>query len=81
MNNAVINKQQIRTLKEFYALMDKTRDLRVRIVKNIFNNEQTEPDWIESLKNALASLVNIPMERGKRVLFTLKIFIPDSVSR
>jgi len=69
MNNAVINKQQIRTLKEFYALMGETRDLRVRIVKNIFDDKQTEPGWIESLKNALASLVNIPMERGKRVLF------------
>jgi len=68
MNNAVINKQQIRTIKEFYALMDKTRDLRVRIVKNIFNDKQIGPDWIESLKNALASLISIPMERGKRVL-------------
>jgi len=69
MNSAVINDQQIRTLKEFYALMDETHNLRVQIVKNILNDKQIGPDWIESLKNALAFLVNIPMERGKRVLF------------
>ncbi|MBW2558274.1 MAG: trehalose 6-phosphate synthase [Deltaproteobacteria bacterium] len=69
MNKKAINDQQTRTLKEFYALIDETRNLRVRIVKNIFNNKQIEQYWIESLKNVLASLVNIPMERGKRVLF------------
>jgi hypothetical protein len=69
MNSAVINDQQVCTLKEFYALMGETRNLRARIVKDIFNKRQIEPNWIESLKNALASLINIPMERGKRVLF------------
>ena len=69
MNSAVINDQQIRTLKEFYALMDETHNLRMQIVKNIFNEQLIEPNRIESLKNALSSLINIPMERGKRVLF------------
>ena len=69
MNSSITHSQQIRTLKEFYALMDETHDLRMQIVKNIFNEQQIEPDWIESLKNALVSLVNIPMERGKGVLF------------
>lgn len=69
MNSSITHSQQIRTLKEFYALMDETHNLRMQIVKDIFNDQQIEPDWIESLKNAFASLVNIPMERGKRVLF------------
>jgi len=69
MNSTVINDQRIHTLKEFYVLMDKTRNLRTHIVKDFLNKRQIEPNRIESLKNALLSLVNIPMEKGKRVLF------------
>ena len=69
MNSAVISDQRIRTLKEFYALMGETHNLRTRIVKDIFNNRQVEPGHIESLKNAFSSLINIPMEKGKRIIF------------
>jgi len=70
MINDIISKQEIFTLKQFYDLMAKTRDLRLQIVENIFNNRPIASTCIDSLANAHASLVNIPLEQKKRILVT-----------
>lgn len=70
MNNDIISRQEIFTLKQFYDLMAKTRDLRLQIVENIFNNRPITSTCIDSLANAHASLVNISLEQKKRILVT-----------
>ncbi len=70
MSNDIISRQEIFTLKQFYDLMAKTRDLRLQIVENIFNNRPITSTCIDSLANAHASLVNIPLEQKKRILVT-----------
>ncbi|MBC8198858.1 MAG: trehalose 6-phosphate synthase [Desulfobacterales bacterium] len=68
MSNDIISRQEIFTLKQFYDLMAKTRDLRLQIVENIFNNRPLTSTCIDSLANAHASLANIPLEQKKRIL-------------
>jgi len=68
MGNTAINKQKIRSLKEFYSLMAQTRAARFKLVDNILKDAKIPPDSIESLQNALASLEDIPMEEGLKVL-------------
>ena len=68
MRNDIISRQEIFTLKQFYDLMAKTRDLRLQIVENIFNNRPIASTCIDSLANAHASLANIPLEQKKRIL-------------
>ncbi|WDN90693.1 hypothetical protein BuS5_03664 [Desulfosarcina sp. BuS5] len=79
----IIEKHEIRLLKEFCDLMAHTRAIRFVIVENIFNNnlESSDPDAINnerinveklqitSLENALFSLENIPFEGTRRILF------------
>ncbi|MBL0700281.1 MAG: hypothetical protein JJV92_05310 [Desulfosarcina sp.] len=79
----IIEKHEIRLLKEFYDLMAHTRAIRFIIVENIFNNnlESSDSDAINnarinveklqitSLENALFSLENIPFEGTRRILF------------
>ncbi|MBL0717361.1 MAG: hypothetical protein JJV89_04865 [Desulfosarcina sp.] len=75
----MIEKHEIRLLKEFYNLMAGTRTVRFRIVENIFKNHSSESsdhdvkkdvdkEQINSLKNALFSLETIPSEGIKRRL-------------
>ena len=68
MKNDIIIRQEISTLKQFYDLMAKTRDLRSQIVKNIFNKKPIDSAFIDSLINAHASLENIPVKQQKRNL-------------
>jgi len=70
MSNDIISRQEIFTLKQFYDLMVKTRDLRLQIVEDIFNNRPIVPTCIGSLANAHVSLLNIPLEQKKRILVT-----------
>ncbi len=68
MSNDIISRQEIFTLKQFYDLMAKTRNLRLQIVENIFNNRPLTSTCIDSLANAHASLTNIPLEQKERIL-------------
>ncbi|HED31654.1 MAG TPA: trehalose 6-phosphate synthase [Prosthecochloris aestuarii] len=65
-----ISLQDIRTLKELYALKSETRDLREPIVRNIMKQRVVGHECIESLKNALYSLetIHIDDNTGQRVL-------------
>ncbi len=60
--------QEIKKLKEFYHLMTQTRDLRFKLVGDIFNKKAIGPKNIESLKNALAAVENILVKNGKPLL-------------
>jgi len=74
----MIEKHEIRRLKDFYDLMANTRTIRLGIVENIFRNHsessisdikiEIEKKQINSLKNALFSLETIPFEGVKRSL-------------
>ena len=68
MKNDTIILQKISTLRQFYDLMAKTRDLRSQIVKNIFNKKPMDSVFLDSLVNAHTSLENIPVKQGKRNL-------------
>ncbi len=69
MHPALIEKQEIRTLKQFYNLMAMTRDVRSETVKNLFKDQPVEQDFITSLKNALFSLEDIPSQDGLKILY------------
>ena len=69
MNPTLIEKQEIRTLKQFYNLMAMTRDVRSKTVKNLFKDQPVEQDSIASLKNALFSLEDIPSQDGLKILY------------
>ena len=69
MTPIFIEKQQIRSVKQFYHLMAMTRDVRHKTVENLFKEQPVEDHLIASLKNALVSLENIPAENGLKVLF------------
>ena len=59
----------LKTLKDFYALMAATRQVRFTTVKTIMDGGEVSGHVILSLKNALASLEDVPEQEGKRVLF------------
>ena len=69
MNPTRIEKKEIRTLKQFYNLMAMTRDIRSKIVANLFEDQPVDPDCLASLKNALLSLEDIPSEDGLKILY------------
>ena len=48
MNPTLIEKQEIRTLKQFYNLMVMTRDVRYKTVENLFKDQPIEQDSIAS---------------------------------
>ncbi|MFH1833619.1 MAG: trehalose 6-phosphate synthase [bacterium] len=68
MSHGAIEKQEIGTLKAFYHLMARTRDLRASVVKDIFDRRAIEPQAISSLGNALGSLEAIPTREGRFLL-------------
>ncbi|NNK84146.1 MAG: trehalose 6-phosphate synthase [Desulfobacterales bacterium] len=68
MNPTLIEKQEIRTVKQFYNLMAMTRDIRCKMVKDLFNDQPVDQDCLASLKNALLSLEDIPSEDGLKIL-------------
>ncbi len=63
-----MEKRDIRTLKQFYDLMDETRVIRAGIVKTIFNNEPVKHQNINELETALSMLENIPAKNGRVIL-------------
>jgi len=69
MNPILIEKLEIRTLRQFYNLMAATRDVRSKMVENLFKDQPVEQSSITSLKNALFSLEGIPSEDGLKILY------------
>lgn len=69
MSYTFIKKQEINTLKQFYNLMVMTRDVRYKLVENIFTGLSIDCNPIESLKNALFSLEEISSEDGLKLLY------------
>ena len=63
-----IENTRITTLKKFYELMAQTRVIRRLIVEKIFENEDFEPENLESLKNALYLIEAIPVKNGLKTL-------------
>ncbi len=73
-----IAKSEIRLLKDFYELMSDTRAIRLEIVDDIFKNQsgllnlcavnKVAQEQINSLKNALFSLENIPATGAQKTL-------------
>ncbi len=68
MDKPHIQQQDIRTLKEFYDLMDRTRSLRFDVVSDVFGEREADGGAVASLKNALASLNAVPAKGDKQVL-------------
>lgn len=64
----LINHVELKSLKDFYELMNTTRQVRFDAVQTILDGSDLDPDVIQSLKNALGSLENVPEIDGKRVL-------------
>ncbi|QJB56689.1 trehalose 6-phosphate synthase [Pseudodesulfovibrio sp. zrk46] len=63
-----IKHTELKTLKDFYALMAATRQVRYQAVGSLLAGETVPAGTIESLANALSALENIPEVAGKRVL-------------
>ncbi|MEZ7198594.1 trehalose 6-phosphate synthase [Pseudodesulfovibrio karagichevae] len=65
---AGIEHVELKTLKDFYALMAASRNLRKRAVAAILNRETVDRDIPASLSNLLESLEAVPEEEGGRRL-------------
>jgi hypothetical protein len=65
---AGIDRVELKTLKEFYALMAASRDIRRRAVTAILNGEPVDGDIPASLSNLLESLEAVPEEEGGKRL-------------
>lgn len=59
---------ELKTLKDFYALMGATRQVRFNTVNTILEGGEVPENALDSLKNALATLEDVPEVDGKRVL-------------
>ena len=59
--------QGIETLKDFYALMGETRQVRYRAVGEILAG-RSGVEAVASLDNALATLESVPEDKGRKVL-------------
>ncbi len=65
---AEIKHTRLKTLKDFYALMAASRQVRYQAVGAILDGRDVDGDTIQSLRNVLDSLEAVPEENGKRVL-------------
>lgn len=65
---AVIERTELKSLKDFYALMGASREIRYSAVSTLLDGEEPPLSVVQSLKNALASLEDVPEKKGKRVL-------------
>lgn len=63
-----IKQTELKTLKDFYALMAATRQVRYNAVGALLAGDSVPDDTVQSLNNALAILEDIPELDGKRVL-------------
>lgn len=68
MTGLHIELQEIKKFKAFYHLMARTRALRFKLVNDIFDKKTIGLENIESLKNALAALENIPAKNSRHLL-------------
>ena len=59
-------RRELKTLKDFYALMGETRQVRFKAVAEILAG-RTGSEAVASLANALVSLRDVPEEGGRRV--------------
>ena len=59
---------KIETLQQFYELMFKTKSIREKIVEQCLKNQDASQELINSLKEDLTSLENIPKMDGKHSL-------------
>lgn len=75
-----INKREIRTLKEFYALMAETKDVRAALTKDMLEGKEAAPENAVALVNALESLESIPVESGRKVLALDRKRLPIDLS-
>ncbi len=64
-----IKPTELKTLKDFYALMAATRQARFNAVATILAGEEVSKDTIQSLNNALGSLEDVTEVNNKRVLY------------
>ncbi len=58
----------MRTLKEFYELMEHTRDVRVAMVRSYVDARTVDAGKLAELERALATLEAIPEQNGRRQL-------------
>jgi|GEM_PF-99420 len=58
----------MRTLKEFYELMEHTRDVRVAMVRSYVDTRTVDAAKLAELERALATLESIPAANGRRLL-------------
>jgi len=65
---AEIRHTQLKSLKDFYALMAASRQVRYEAVGTILGGGKVDEDAIASLRNVLDSLEAVPEENGKRIL-------------
>ncbi|AMK10715.1 trehalose 6-phosphate synthase [Pseudodesulfovibrio indicus] len=65
---AGIDYVELNTLKDFYALMAASREVRARAVAAVLAGESIDPDIPTSLANVLASLEGVPEEGGRKRL-------------
>ena len=60
--------EKIESLQQFYELMFETRDVRQKIVDRTLHRGQINPSLIQSLKDALSRLEQIPLSDGRKCL-------------
>lgn len=65
---AGIKPTQLETLKDFYSLMEASRQVRFNAVSTILGGGKVDTGVIQSLNNVLTSLESVPEKAGKRVL-------------
>jgi len=63
-----IARTELKTLKDFYALMAATRTLRFNAVGVVLNGGEVSADAVASLQNGLDTLEGVPESDGKKVL-------------
>ncbi|QGY38791.1 trehalose 6-phosphate synthase [Pseudodesulfovibrio cashew] len=65
---AEIEQTELQTLRDFYALMDVTREVRYRAVGNILADRRVDEEAVTALSNALSTLEDIPEQDGRKTL-------------
>lgn len=63
-----IDHVELKTLKDFYALMAASREVRARAVAAVLADGKIDPDITASLANVLSSLEEVPEEDGRKRL-------------
>ncbi|MDD3311578.1 trehalose 6-phosphate synthase [Pseudodesulfovibrio sp.] len=60
--------RKLATLRDFYALMAETAVVRRALAADVLDGRAADPDAVQSLRNALACLEDVPVHSGRRVL-------------